>query len=87
NDEEVHIDTDLIIADATVYNQAGNLIAGLKKEDFIILEDGVPQSIDVFAAGRNDSVDRWILLIIDNSTWFGPNLSAYIEGAKKMVDL
>jgi Ca-activated chloride channel family protein len=33
---------------ATVKDQAGQLIGSLKKEDFTILENGVPQEIRLF---------------------------------------
>jgi VWFA-related protein len=40
--------TDLVIVDVTVRDRSGNLIEGLKKEDFAVLEDGKPQTISVF---------------------------------------
>jgi len=40
--------SDLVIVDLTVRDKAGNPIEGLKKEDFVVLEDGKPQPITVF---------------------------------------
>ncbi len=44
--------TDLVIVDVTVRDRSGNLIEGLKKEDFTVLEDGKPQNISVFEYQR-----------------------------------
>jgi len=40
--------SNLVIVDVTVKDKSGKAINGLKKEDFIVLEDGKPQKIDVF---------------------------------------
>ena len=37
-----------MVLDVTVRDKAGNLVEGLKKEDFTILEDGKPQAVSVF---------------------------------------
>jgi len=42
------VDTKLIVINVTVKDKAGRPIADLKKEDFQLLEDGVPQKITVF---------------------------------------
>ncbi|SPF40255.1 conserved exported hypothetical protein [Candidatus Sulfopaludibacter sp. SbA4] len=40
--------SNLVIVDVTVKDKSGKAINGLKKEDFVVLEDGKPQKIDVF---------------------------------------
>ena len=42
------VNSNLVIVDVTVKDKAGNAIEGLNKEDFIVLEDGKPQKVDVF---------------------------------------
>jgi len=42
------VDTKLVIVNVTVKDKAGRLVTNLKKEDFQVLEDGVPQKIAVF---------------------------------------
>ncbi len=42
------VDTKLVVINVTVKDKAGRPIADLKKEDFQLLEDGVPQMITVF---------------------------------------
>jgi VWFA-related protein len=40
--------SNLVIVDVTAKDKAGNLIQGLKQEDFTVLEDGKPQKISTF---------------------------------------
>ncbi len=42
------VDTKLVVINVTVKDKAGRPISDLKKEDFQLLEDGVPQQITVF---------------------------------------
>jgi VWFA-related protein len=42
----------MVVVDATVRDRKGNLIGGLKKEDFRVYEDNVPQNIVTFAAEK-----------------------------------
>ncbi len=42
------VDTKLVVINVTVKDKAGRPITGLKKEDFQVIEDGVPQNITVF---------------------------------------
>lgn len=43
-----HSSSNLVIVDVTVKDKAGNLIPGLKQDDFTLYEDGKPQKIAVF---------------------------------------
>lgn len=47
-DAQFKSESNLVILDVTVKDKAGNALTGLKKEDFVILEDGKPQQIGVF---------------------------------------
>src|SRR6478672_1339014 len=40
--------SNLVVLDVTVRDKAGNLVEGLKKEDFIVQEDGKAQPVQVF---------------------------------------
>ena len=42
------VDSKLVVANVSVKDKSGKPIMNLKKEDFQILEDGVPQTIAVF---------------------------------------
>jgi VWFA-related protein len=75
----------LVVNDVLVVNQKGNLIAGLKKEDFIVTENGEPQDIGLFSFGEDAKVPRSIVLIIENGGT--PSLvERSIEAAKQLVD-
>jgi hypothetical protein len=43
------VQSNLVVIDATVRDKKGNLIKDLKKENFTIFEDNVPQTIVTFA--------------------------------------
>lgn len=45
-------ETTLVVTDVTVRDRSGKEVTGLKKEDFIVLEDGKPQTISVFEYQR-----------------------------------
>lgn len=87
NDEEiVRVETDLVVNDVLVTNQKGNLILGLRKEDFMVNEDGVPQTIEMFSLGENVPLPRSIVFIIDCAPPQAPYLRKSIEAAKILVD-
>lgn len=49
-DDEIQIDSSVVIVNASIKNADGRHASGLKKEQFKIIEDGVEQSIDYFSA-------------------------------------
>ena len=74
----IHVDVNLVMLDATVKTKAGKIMDGLKKEDFELREDGVPQKIDVF--GR-DELPLNVALVLDLSDSIGPFLGPLREAA------
>jgi VWFA-related protein len=85
DNETIRVETNLVVNDVLVVNQKGNLIVGLKKEDFIITENGEPQDVELFSFGEDAKVPRSIVLIIENGGI--PSLvEQSIEAAKKLVD-
>ena len=58
------VDVLLVTLYATVVNDKGKFVDGLKREDFQILEDGIPQAITGFSA---DPGGMHIALLIDTS--------------------
>jgi VWFA-related protein len=86
NDEDtIKVETNLVINDVLVINQKGNVIVGLKKEDFLIKENGEPQNIEVFTYGESADIPRSIVLVIDYSGSLTPYLNNSIEAAKLLV--
>jgi Ca-activated chloride channel homolog len=64
--------------DATVKTKTGQIMAGLKKEDFELREDGVPQKIDIFS---RDELPLNVALVLDLSDSIGPFLGPLRDAA------
>jgi VWFA-related protein len=87
DDEEViRVETDLVLQDVLVTDRAGNVISGLTKSDFVVLEDGVPQSVEIFSFGTRSTVPRSIVLILDCGLGQLPYLRMSVQAAKLLVD-
>ena len=82
----IRIDTSLVSSDLLVLDRKGNSVAGLTAADFVIAEDGVPQSVGHFFNGDNVNVPRTIVLIIDYSGSQLAYLYNSIKAAKVLVD-
>ena len=82
----IRIDTSLVSSDLLVLDQKGNSVSGLTAADFVIAEDGVPQSVGHFFNGDNVNVPRTIVLIIDYSGSQLAYLYNSIKAAKILVD-
>jgi Ca-activated chloride channel family protein len=50
DDDVIRVTTDLVVLNATVLDQNGKFVAGLKRSDFQIIEDGVEQKVAGFTA-------------------------------------
>ena len=57
--EPIRVDVNLVLLDATVKNQAGQIMADLKKENFQVREDGVNQKIEFFGRDNCPSMSLW----------------------------
>jgi VWFA-related protein len=69
-DDVVKTDVDLVVFDATVLQKkTGRIVGGLKKEDFVLTEDGVPQQITHFS---QNSLPLSVLLLIDRGGCLDP---------------
>ncbi|MFZ0749711.1 MAG: hypothetical protein WAM70_10160, partial [Pyrinomonadaceae bacterium] len=78
----------LTLLDVTVTDASGSrFITGLKKEDFLVLEDGKVQEIDTLTMGEGTGkMPRSIVLIIDWSGSLLPYLDESVTAAKNLVD-
>lgn len=63
-DEIIRVDTDLVTTPVSVMDRNGRFIAGLKKKDFKIFENGVPQAITFF---QSEETPFTVILMIDIS--------------------
>jgi len=74
------INTNIVNVDAVVYNKkTGQIVTGLKKENFAIFEDGVKQPISEFATPESPIT---VTLVVEYSKWtelFGRAAGGYFE--------
>lgn len=67
DDEIVRVDTNVVNVDAVVFNKkSGQIITGLKKENFAVFENGVKQEISNFATPEAPIT---VSLVVEYSKW------------------
>jgi VWFA-related protein len=80
DDTVERIDTKLVNVDAVVYNKkSGQIVAGLKRGNFAIFENGVKQEISSFAEPESPIT---VTLVVEYSKWseiFGSAAGGYFE--------
>jgi Ca-activated chloride channel family protein len=74
----LRVSVNLVLLDATVKSKAGRIMADLKKDDFEVREDGVPQKLEIF--GR-DELPLEVALVLDLSDSIGPFMGPLREAA------
>lgn len=85
-DEVIRTTTDLVTCDVQITDSRGKVIVGLTPDDFIVTEDGTPQTIHHFSLGDDQNVPRTIVLLIDHSGSQIPYIKTSVEAAKTLVD-
>lgn len=79
-DDPVKIETDIVSIEAVVVNKkTGQIITGLKKENFQVFEDGVKQEISNFSTPESPIT---VTLLLEYSKWseiFGRAAGGYFE--------
>lgn len=80
---------DLVTFGVTITDRKGTLVTDLSKEDFILIEDGVPQTIDHFSPGGGESELKRIHpgLMLDTSASMERDLSMARSAAIKFLNL
>lgn len=56
--DQLRLAADLVVIDLTVTDKNGNYIHGLKADEFVVYEDGVPQKIEFFDANEELALTR-----------------------------
>ena len=64
DDETIKVDTLLVNIPAIVSDKDGRYVAGLKKENFFVIEDGVKRNVDFFA---DEEAPMNVAILIDTS--------------------
>jgi Ca-activated chloride channel homolog len=76
----ITVDTDIVNVDAVVFNKkTGQIISGLKKENFAVFEDGVKQNLSSFTTPESPIT---VTLVLEYSKWtemFGRASGGYFE--------
>ncbi len=79
---------DLVTFGVTVLDKKGNLVADLTKEDFTVIEDGKPQTVQYFARGDGESAPPTHLgLLLDTSGSMEQDISLARGAAIKFLKL
>jgi VWFA-related protein len=76
------VDVSLVVLHATVSNRQGGSVSGLRKQDFEIREDGVPQRIRLF---RHEDIPVTVGLVVDHSGSMRPKIPDVIAAARTFV--
>jgi len=76
--DAIRVDVNLVMIDTTVKNKTGQIMAGLKKDDFEVREDGAAKKLTVF--GR-DEFPLNVALVLDLSDSIGPFLGPLRDAA------
>ena len=85
-EDVVRVETSLVVSDVLVLDGHGRSVQGLKRDDFLVIEDAKPQTVGMFSLGDNATVPRSIVLIIDYSSSQLPFINTSIAAAKMLVD-
>ena len=82
----IRTDSSLVSSELLVLDSRGNYVAGLKAEDFLIADNGEPQTVGHFEKGDNVNIPRTIVLVIDYSGSQVLYLKNSVAAAKVLVD-
>ena len=79
--------TELVHVGVTVTDRKGSVVSGLTREDFELVEDGVPQQIDYFAQGSDaSSPDLHVGLMLDTSDSMAVDIDTSRTAAIKFLN-
>jgi Ca-activated chloride channel family protein len=76
------VDVSGVALDVVVTDRNGSFVAGLKPDDFTVLELGVPQELAFFTAGRTPLT---VLLLLDSSASVRSNLIPVQKAAHRFI--
>ena len=77
------VDVSAVALDVVVTDQKGRFVKGLEKEDFEVLEDGVPQELSYFTSAATPVT---VLLLLDSSSSVRSHLREVQKSANRFID-
>lgn len=82
DDTPLRLGTDLVVLDVTVVDPSNRPVMDLKKEDFAVTEDKLPQKIDFFS---REQVPVSLVFTIDTSGSMRPKLDTVVKASSNLV--
>jgi Ca-activated chloride channel family protein len=82
DDAPLRLGTDLVVLDVTVVDPSNRPVMDLKKEDFAVTEDKLPQKIDFF---NREQVPVSLVFTIDTSGSMRPKLDTVVKASANLV--
>lgn len=79
---DISVNVDLVVLHATVRDRKGQMVSGLREQDFTVYEDGVRQSIRLF---RYEDIPVTVGLVVDHSGSMGRKLADVVAAAQTFV--
>lgn len=83
DDEVISVDSSIVILNATIKDRNGRHVAGLKEQQFTVLEGNVEQPIGYFSAEETPFA---AVILLDTSGSMGQNVSLARAAAIKFLD-
>ena len=83
DDDIVKVDSSLVVLNATITDASGNHVAGLRQAQFTVLENGVEQEINFFAAEQTPFA---AVILIDTSGSMEQRVSLARSAAIRFLD-
>lgn len=71
-------ESELVVLHVSVRDRGGRYVTGLTRDDFVVIDNGRPQSIEMFSA---DEVPASVAVLVDNSNSMRPNREQVITAA------
>ena len=82
DDTPLRLGTDLVVLDVTVVDPSNRPVMDLKKEDFAVTEDKLPQKIEFFS---REQVPVSLVFAIDTSGSMRPKLDVVVKASTNLV--
>ena len=83
DEEEVRVDSSIVVLNAAIKDASGRHVAGLKQSQFTVLEDGVEQKIEFFSAEETPFA---AVILLDTSGSMEERVSLARSAAMRFLD-